>query len=353
MSGMTEAEILEMTERLKARKPLVKPHYLWYRPLACVEAEQNAGHASIWAPLERQMARICGGLGYSVDRGDVVPVWALDHKFHVIHHSPFFKKCTRDLGKADVEWALAISRAATDAKELYGHLPPDKLMLVFDHEWYWPDTPEQELKLIYRLNLAAKLFYDAIGVLPVWYNRGAMLESTGEKYGAWMEYQRTPVEVTSFPARTVTLYHNGEIHHQHESYRKTVANADTAYVSVDSAIKATIETGAIAVWPWLTFGQGIARSWGKEDDAPNWQHGLDQRSYAWQLGAEINRSWYWRQPDRFAPWDRATAVLIYWKSDLGWTRAFCEHFESYCRGAEGVPLDEEMVAQDSNSKGTT
>ena len=90
---------------------------------------------------------------------------------------------------------------------------------------------------------------------------------------------------------------------------------------------------------WISLGSGYV-SLPPEDC--RWICDFDHDlKYSWQLGAELNNPRYSRQPDVYAPWDAAHAIVIYPGPSTPRYPSFYKHFRAYVRGAHGLPMPQE------------
>ena len=90
--------------------------------------------------------------------------------------------------------------------------------------------------------------------------------------------------------------------------------------------------GQTRVNPWVALASGFRRQGFDVVWDMDWNY---DTYYSWQLGAELNHSWYALFPERFAPWDRADQVVFY-PEPFGRAPHWGKHFIAYVRGANRV-----------------
>lgn len=148
-----------------------------------------------------------------------------------------------------------------------------------------------------------------------WYGHGIQESQaeTGWSPFPWFTFEE--------PADTLScsLYRVSELETMRQTFRKT---HDLA-----------IDLGFTDVTPWIALGAGYRR-----DPVlfQIWQTDWDYDPvYSLLLGRELNQWWHATKPDRFAPWDAATAVVFYPAPFDPRTPAWGKHFIAYARGAAG------------------
>lgn len=193
---------------------------------------------------------------------------------------------------------IAISAVLLDTEEFHTRRG-DKL---------WNAAIEKKLNKTHRL--VTELFPRA---RIEWYGRGVREAAvdTGWAANDWFTYNE------DFRSFSCSLYRLPEIHGMRETFRRTVALAESKGVS--------------EVTPWVALGSGYRRTLGGHEFLFDWDYNL---VYSWQLGAEINFHWYAARPEAFAPWDRAKVVVFFPRPFV--SRTWTKHFVAYVRGANGV-----------------
>jgi len=149
-----------------------------------------------------------------------------------------------------------------------------------------------------------------------WYNFGAVIPSAGAT--GWSQ---APIHNLSekHDAFSVSLYRVPEIGNMRESFRRTAANARAHKVN--------------SVTPWVALGSGYRPN---VNDKKEWNFVWDyDLYYSWQIGRELNNSWFGDRPVRFAPWNAAEVVCFWPPAFDKRSRTWPKHFIAYVLGANG------------------
>jgi hypothetical protein len=190
--------------------------------------------------------------------------------------------------------------------------------LLYDQELFdtgnstgqaWTDSLTSKMNACYSRGLTA--FPDA---KVIWYDRGGMSVTSGDPDG-WIENACLALNEsgTNF---TCSLYRPFELQDMRDTFRYTLENANRHGVSY--------------VTCYLSLGAGYARGGTAPTTFQTWDNDLDYgRWYAWQLGREINNSWWGASVRwlRFAPWDYCDTVIFY--NSGGPFADACPHFGEY------------------------
>lgn len=87
---------------------------------------------------------------------------------------------------------------------------------------------------------------------------------------------------------------------------------------------------------WLAPGSGyVLMTNGTTEYVCDYDYPLSQ---SWQLGAEVNDSYYAQFPTIYAPWDAVKSVKFFPGVGRPHTPRFAEHFVAYVKGAHNIPL---------------
>lgn len=161
-------------------------------------------------------------------------------------------------------------------------------------------------------DIAKQLYPNAV---VEWYGHGIQESqgATGWSPFPWFTFEE--------PADTLacSLYRVAELETMRETFRRTYDFAE--------------DLGYSEVTPWVALGAGYRR-----DPVlfQVWQQNWDYDPvYSLLLGREMNQWWHATQPDRYAPWDAATAVVFYPAPFDPRSPAWGKHFIAYARGAAG------------------
>lgn len=151
-----------------------------------------------------------------------------------------------------------------------------------------------------------------------WYARGAV--QPGASATGWSEaaYFALDEKGESFGC---SLYQVPEIGYTREIFRRTAENA--------------ARHDCEEVTPWIALASGYRRQTDKYHDwSHDWNYDL---IYSWQLGRELNNSWYGvpERAERFAPWNKAK-IAIFYPEPFGRSPHWGQHFVAYVRGANGI-----------------
>ena len=200
---------------------------------------------------------------------------------------------------------------------------------VFEADWWFPASytaaVTRKHELIYN---ASRLHFPAsTNVEILYYSYGAVRRSPPSWVGVpppgqdplrkglppgWRRDNRfTLQERLGGAPFTVPLYAVPELQETREVFRQTAALA-ARYAATAGAAGPT--DGAVV--PWIALGCGYRRAIahcitrGPECSASfdtTWNY---DQVHSWMLGAELNQPFFAEHPDEFAPWGKATAVLL-------------------------------------------
>jgi len=165
-----------------------------------------------------------------------------------------------------------------------------------------------------------------------WYARGAV--QPGASATGWSEssYFALDEKGESFGC---SLYQVPEIGYTRGIFRRTANNAS--------------RHGCEEVTPWIALASGYRR---QTDQYHAWSHDWNyDLIYSWQLGRELNNSWYGvpERAERFAPWNKAK-IAIFYPEPFGRSPYWGQHFVAYVRGANGVTELPEVRDTESNQE---
>jgi hypothetical protein len=159
---------------------------------------------------------------------------------------------------------------------------------------------------------AAAIFPDAV---IQWYGRGITRPDgqTWRQTGLWTNREiKAPM--------SCSLYMLPEQEAMRETFRRTCALAD--------------KLGIEEVTPYVALAAGYRRDLIKKLRWDyNWDYDL---VYSWSFGAELNDPWYAKDPNTYAPYNRAKMVVFYPSPFYNEVPAWGKHFIAYVRGANGV-----------------
>jgi hypothetical protein len=163
-------------------------------------------------------------------------------------------------------------------------------------------------------NIAASVFPDA---RIEWYGRGAYQVCEAGSGWCLTPWFTLNTDIDRF---NCALYRVPEIEATRETFRRTYDNA--------------VDHGYELVTPWVALASGYRRD---AEPASFWEFDWNyDLVYSWQLGAELNHPWYGDHPERYAPWDAATAVIMYPPPFDQRVPAWGVHFVAYVRGAHQI-----------------
>jgi hypothetical protein len=330
---------LELVKTLRTLKPLPKVHYSWTIPDARVNDPNDVllreyvriTHAvTLSGPrvTKRQVEAavlICGGINATSPEipatiGLIYMPW---HKTFKEEMPPTHTGAAQDQELDQLARILAqVKTWLEDANQR--HRRDVKLSAVLlDTERFslkpgdspaarsWNRAITEKHNLIY--DLTRKMLPD---VHIDWYNRGQIGHRAGGD--GWRQFPYFTLEERG-ETFSCSLYTLPEFYRMREVFRRTLASAQ--------------QHGVKEVTPWIALGAGYQRRFG---DKFEWVFDWDfDPVYSWQMGAELNRSWFSdsKQVKRFAPWDAARIAVFYPSPFDPRTPAGMKHFIAYVRGA--------------------
>ena len=156
---------------------------------------------------------------------------------------------------------------------------------------------------------AKQVFPDAV---VIWYGRGMIQHP---KTNAWRKTPYWTGDEIKAPL-TCSLYNLPDIDRMRDVFRKTVELADERRIS--------------QVIPYVALASGYERNPAGHTWRSDWP--FDPK-FSFQMGAELNVPFYSRDPQKYAPYDRADIVVFYPKPFDERTPAWGRHFVQYIKGA--------------------
>ena len=152
----------------------------------------------------------------------------------------------------------------------------------------------------------------------VWFGKGITEASHGD---GWASAPRHFLPWDHIDGWSATLYNVWEPAQTRETFRRTVEMAKF--------------WGNGYVTPWVALGAGYVRQ-NNTTGRRVWTYDVDYNVvYSWQLGRELNISWFGDRPTRYAPWHSAGAVCFYPAPFRARSKIWLEHFVAYVQGATG------------------
>lgn len=270
-------------------------------------------------PEFAEYVRICGGLTFSVVDGGTNREMAIK-VFHAarlcaitnarpsIGHSPYHNYVDH----------IADRRAFSDAlKRVQSYWDNFARMLEIDpyiHE-YVLDCEKNDLTSFDYVEYAQLIpKIDVISPFVRWYGKG--MQRSANEIG-WSPYPWAS-KLPPSPLST-SLYTPSELGYMRETITRTLEWGQ----STDSDDQIDV---------WLSMGCGSQRTIDKARDFnTDWEY---DPIYAYQLGWEINNSWFGDRPDRFAPWNSVSRGIFYPCVFDPRVKNALAYFVSYCAGAQ-------------------
>ena len=166
-----------------------------------------------------------------------------------------------------------------------------------------------------------------------WYARGAIHRAASDSGWARTRYTTLDEKGESFGC---SLYYVPENESTRKVFRFTAKNA--------------AKHGCDSVTPWIALASGSRRQTHRFNEwSNNWNYDL---IYSWQLGREINNSWYGQEKrtERFAPWNKAKIAVFYPAPFNNNSPHWGQHFVAYVGGANGYQQLPEKIGQDLRTK---
>lgn len=174
----------------------------------------------------------------------------------------------------------------------------------------WNEGIRQALDAIHLK--AKEHFPDAV---IIWYGRG-MIQNP--RTNTWRKtYYWTGQEIKA--PLTCSLYNVPELDRTRAVFRKTVELAD--------------EMGVSEVIPYVALASGYRRNFTGHKWLFDWRYDVEQ---SYQIGAELNIEKYSREPEEYAPYDRAKYVVFYPRPFDKRAPDWGRHFIAYVKGATAV-----------------
>ena len=311
--------------------PLPKVHYSWPLPFDSISDELLTEYVRIthavsiageWHDSEQvdRAVRICG----DVNANNPKIAASIG-----VNSSVWHRRFGRDLPPTDtgpthqaeldylVERLESVRDAVSAANKRH-RTDVSVSAILYDSERFHAkdDDPEWNAALTAKYDaawdVARKIFPD---VRIEWYARGAVHPSASPTGWSQAGYFTLGEKGDSFGC---SLYHGPEIGYTREIFRRTAALA--------------AEHGCDQVTPWISLASGYRRQTDKYHEfSLDWNYDL---IYSWQLGAEVNHSWFGapERHERFAPWNKAQ-VAIFYPEPFGRSPYWGQHFVAYVRGA--------------------
>ena len=319
---------------LRDLDPLPKVHYSWPVPFKTISDELLLEYARLthavsvsgeWSRVEdvERAVRICA----QVNR-DAPAIQASVG----VNFSPWHRRFGKDLPPTDfgrshqaeldylAERLESVRLAVAEANRRF-EADVAVTCVLFDSERFhvkrddnvWNETLTAKYDAVYKI--ARETFLTA---RIEWYGRGAI--QPGASSTGWSESTlfRLDEYGESFGC---SLYRVPEIETTRETFRRTAENA--------------ARHDCAEVTPWIALASGYRRQTDTFHEwSLDWNYDL---IYSWQLGAEINRSWYGvpERAERFAPWHKAK-IAVFYPEPFGRSPHWGRHFVAYVRGAQGI-----------------
>jgi hypothetical protein len=331
----TSAKI-DIYSKLKELKPLPKVHYSWKIESGSLLDEKNDGLLYEYARITHALS-ICGE---SVTEGQIdkcVYICARINKTGPdipcsigINYSPWHRKFEKALPPTDrgpsyqaeidlFESRMTIIKKMLEKANVKYKSDVNISALLLDSERFyirendnkWNDSIREALDSIHLK--ASKVFPKA---RIEWYGRGIHRVQRGSGW-AQMPYW-TGKEIKS--SLSCSFYQIPETEMCRETFRRTCKLAD--------------QLGISDVTPWIALASGMRPTIKGVSFVQDWDYDV---IYSYQMGAELNNSWFGKQhPEWFAPYNRAKVVIFFPAPFYRESPSWGKHFIAYVRGATGV-----------------
>jgi hypothetical protein len=324
-----------IVDLLRNERPLKKVHYSWPVPQAWLEGNNPS--------LSREYVRITGALSV---RGENVSAKQLAGAVDIcvsvqrgaaevpaglaINYSPWHGNAggdrrrddPRDDMPADLEHFVkrlmfirdAIVQANAEHKStvrVAAVLLDSERFKTKPMEREWNDAIREKHDVTYQ---QAKAIFPEARV--IWYQFGGI--QPAPVASGWIQSPIHDVR-ERHDCYACDLYHVPDTERTRETFRRTVAAARAS--------------GDAIVVPWVALASGYRPAF-----LTSWQWTFDwnyELVYSWQLGRELGNGWFAKQPERFAPWDAADAVVFYPGPGDRRSPNWWQHFVAYVYGSNG------------------
>ena len=357
LAGIADGQVPEsqILTWMKQLKPLPKVHYSW--PVAIVEkdrAKQTERNKLIYEYIRLTHAVSLRGESASprvinqavdicnrVNATNPKQVASLGINFSVWHHRFDKELPPTDFGSSHesemdfLQKRMTQVRNSVASANIRNRANVKVTAILFDSERFVTKANDE----VWNAAITKKLngAYDAAksnfpGARVEWYTRGAIQRSASESGWSQSRFATLDEKGESFAC---SLYYVPEIEATRKTFRLTAENAT--------------KHGCESVTPWIALASGYRRQTDKFNTwSGNWNYDL---IYSWQLGREINNSWYGRgkNTERFAPWNKAKVAVFYPAPFNRDSPHWGLHFVAYVSGANGYQLPKKLGQDLRNS----
>jgi hypothetical protein len=332
----------QLLEWLKELKPLPKVHYSWPVPLETLPDELLHEYVRLtsaislsgeWGTAEQIERAVAVCKRVNADKPKVAASIGINYS---VWHRRFGQELPpTDVGpthQAELDYLTTRMETIRDALAAANQMHETDVAIsaiLFDSEHFHvkPDDVEWNKAITAKYDAATDIVRTIFPEVRIeWYARGGI--HPGASPSGWSEatYFTLDEKAESFGC---SLYQVPEIGYTREIFRRTAQNAE--------------KHGCEEVTPWIALASGYRRQTDSfHEFSLQWNYDL---IYSWQLGAEVNHSWFGapERHERFAPWNKAK-VAIFYPEPFGRTTHWPGHFVAYVRGAHLIKSLPELQA---------